>query len=187
MRKILADLQKPVAAIEASVTHMESSYRNFENIALKIEKTFNDLYRIAPDLHKDLGRLNDDQKKVIDSVSISSENMQKAADAIKEMAEPFRNEGIDKIVQAAAERMKNLEILQKGISQQQLDVYEQQGKLRESVNFQLNTLNQQVKDLQKMRHSQSQVDIVQVVLTLEQAGYSLQKKSALAVWAQQRW
>ncbi len=182
LRDILAALKAPVAAIESSVAKMGGSYSNFERIALQINSSFSDLSSAAPLIRRELRKLNDDQMDMMMDVRKSSDSMQNAAQAMREVAEPFRNEGIDKIVQEAVERMEKLDILQHGISQQQIKIYEYQDKLQESLVTQLDALNQQITILQQMRASQSQVDIAQIITALEQAGYSLRKEHAISIW-----
>lgn len=182
LRDILAALKAPVAAIESSVAKMGGSYANFESIAGQIKSSFNDLSSAAPVIHKELRKLNDDQMNMMLDARKSSASMQDAAKAMREVAEPFRKEGINKIVQEAVERMEKLDILQQGISQQQINIYNYQQKLQAGVVTQLDVLSQQIKILQQMRASQSQVDITQIILALEQAGYSLQREYAFSVW-----
>lgn len=189
LHDILAALKTPVAAIEASVAKMGGSYANFESIAGQIRSSFNELSSAAPLIRKDLNELNDAQKGVMRGVRESSKSMEDAAEAMRTVAEPFRKEGIDTIIQDAVERMKKLDILQQGISQQQRNIYTYQQELQAGIETQLDVLNQQVRLLQQMRASQQQVDITQIIQALEQAGYSLQREYTLVAWLRkgQKW
>lgn len=186
LNDILAALRGPVAEIEASVTKMGDSFTDFKVIAGQVNTSYQKLSGFAPRIDGKLQDLVDSQTQIVREVRASSSNLQEAANAMREVAEPFRLEGVDAIAQRAARQLGEIENLQQGIFRQQAKLYQQQTQLQEALEQQLTVLDQQMKMFRQMKPAQPQIDATQMLQALEQAGF-LHKKYAVPAWLLKGW